>query len=77
MARFFHPVLHLIARATHDELARQVQYFRVENEILRSKLPKRITVTPAGRMRLLRLGRLVGPAIWELITIVSPRGFAA
>jgi putative transposase len=77
VARFCHPLLHLIARATHDELARQVHYLKVENEILRSRLPRRITVTPAERMRLLRLGTLVGPAIRELITIVSLRTFAA
>jgi putative transposase len=76
MPRFFHPILHLIARATHDELARQVQYLKVENEILRSRLPRRIIVTPVERMRLLRFGTLVGPTIRELITIVSPRTFA-
>jgi hypothetical protein len=46
MAHFFHPVLHLIARATHDELARQVQYLKVEDEIFRSRLSGGIT--PSG-----------------------------
>ena len=40
MPRVFHPLLLIIANATHRELAAQVQYLKVENEILRSKLPK-------------------------------------
>jgi hypothetical protein len=39
----------LLACATRQELARQVQYLKVENEILRSKLPKKLTVTPEER----------------------------
>ena len=62
--------------ATHSELAAQVQYLKIENEILRSKLPKRVTVTPAERTRLVKFGKKVGGAIRELITIVTPRTFA-
>ncbi|MEX0655327.1 MAG: integrase core domain-containing protein [Phycisphaeraceae bacterium] len=76
MPRLFHPLLKMIAHATHRELAAQVQYLKVENEILRSKLPKRITVTPTERARLVKFGRKVGGAIRELITIVTPRTFA-
>lgn len=46
----------ILANATHRELAAHIQYLKVENEILRSKLPKRITVTPAERARLLKFG---------------------
>ena len=45
MSRIFHPLMYLLACATHQELARQVQFLKTENEILRSRLPKRITVT--------------------------------
>ncbi|MFA9478841.1 integrase core domain-containing protein [Phycisphaerales bacterium AB-hyl4] len=76
MPRLFHPLLKMITHATHRELAGQVQYLKVENEILRSKLPKRITVTPAEKARLVKFGRKVGSAIRELITIVTPRTFA-
>jgi hypothetical protein len=48
---------------------------KAENEILRAKLPKRVTVTPAERRRLLKLGRKIGPAIKHLITIVTYRTF--
>jgi putative transposase len=46
MARIFHPLLIMLAGSTKKELTRQVQYLKEENKILRSKLPRRITVTP-------------------------------
>lgn len=47
MPRVFYPLLKILAHATHRDLAAQVQYLKVENEILRSKLPKRVTVRGA------------------------------
>ncbi|WP_145093158.1 hypothetical protein [Anatilimnocola aggregata] len=44
MVNVFQSLLLVIAGATQKELARQVKYLKVENQILRSKLPKRITV---------------------------------
>lgn len=75
MAKLLHPLLLLVARATDLELARYVEYLKAENRILRAKLPKQIVVTVAERERLLALGLQVGPAIKELITIVTPRTF--
>lgn len=43
MSRIFHPRLYLLACATRQERARQVQYLKTENEILRARLPKKIT----------------------------------
>jgi putative transposase len=65
----------MLASLGKSELARQVQYLKAENEILRAKLPKRMTVTPTERRRLLRLGRKIGPALEHLITIVTYRTF--
>ena len=53
-----------------------VEFLKVENRILRDKLPKRITVTKQERTRLIKLGKGLGSAIKDLITIVSPRTFA-
>ena len=66
----------MMAASTDRELARQVQYLRAENRILRAKLPQRISVTAQERQRLLKYGKPLGTAIRELITIVSPRTFA-
>ncbi len=75
MARFFHPLLLLLANATHKELVAQIQYLKAENQILRSKLPKRVTVTAPERARLVKLGSKVRKFIGELMTIVSLRTF--
>lgn len=65
----------MLANATDRELARHIQYLKTENRILRDKLPKRITVTPAERQRLLKYGKPLGKALRDLITIVSARTF--
>src|SRR5262245_36582300 len=76
MRTLFTSFLALLANATHRELARQVRYLKVENQIFRDRLPERIKVTAAERRRLVRFGKPLGPAIRELITIVSPRTFS-
>jgi len=46
MRGIFQSLLLLIAQATGRELARMVQYLKVENRVLLGKLPKRVEVTP-------------------------------
>ncbi len=71
MIRLAQKLLLYLAAASDRELARQVQYLREENRILRGKLPKRVTVTPRERNRLLKFGKSLGMALKELISIVS------
>jgi putative transposase len=52
-----------------------MQFLKVENQILRAKLPRRITVIPRERQRLVKFGQVLGSAIRDLITIVSLRTF--
>ena len=54
MKSLYHRLLLLIAGATHQELAAQVRYLKTENQILRSKLPKRAPVTRREKGRLVR-----------------------
>ena len=75
MGRLLQPLLVYLSVATDRELARQVQFLKEENRILRDKLPARITVTPRERQRLIKYGRGLGQAIQELVTIVTPRTF--
>jgi putative transposase len=75
MPRFVQPLLLLLARLTDRQLAAAVQYLKVENEMLRSRLPRRITVTPRERQRLLKFGRPLGRAIKDFVSIVTPRTF--
>ena len=72
---WFDPLLMILASATDKELARMVEYLKEENRILRSKLPKRIDVTPGERSRLVKLGQKLGTQLRGIIGIVSYRTF--
>ena len=75
MNKIYHPLLALIASATESELAKYVEYLKEENRVLRARLPKQVHTRPQERLRLLKLGKAIGRAIEELITIVSPSTF--
>ncbi|QDU30261.1 Integrase core domain protein [Anatilimnocola aggregata] len=73
MVNIFQSLLLVIAGATQKDLARQVKYLKVENQILRSRLPKRIVCTPKERVRLIKFARnLGGKVLRQLTTIVAP-----
>ena len=74
-AKIFHPLLALIASATNSELARYVEFLKEENKILRSRIPGQVHTKPEERSRLMKLGKALGHAIEELITLVSPSTF--
>jgi putative transposase len=74
--RLLQPLFALFAASTDSQLRQMVEYLRAENRILRSKLPKVVTVTARERHRLLKLGSKLGSAIRSLVTIVSARTFA-
>ncbi len=44
----------VIARSTDRELARQVSYLKAENQVLRSRLPARLSLTQREKSRLVR-----------------------
>lgn len=75
MNRVYHPLLALIASATDRELSKYIEYLKHENKILRARLPKQVHTTYGERQTLLKYGRVLGRAIEELITIVSPATF--
>ncbi|WP_425618133.1 hypothetical protein NA78x_001829 [Anatilimnocola sp. NA78] len=58
MVNVFQSLLLVIAGATQKELARKVKYLKVENQILRSRLPQRIVCTPKEEARDIRFGRI-------------------
>ena len=73
--RVLHPLFALLASSKSQDLARQVAYLREENCILRSKLPKQVSVTEKERNRLVRAGRKLGIKLKELISIVTYGSF--
>ncbi len=75
MSKIFHPLLALIASATDRELAKYVEYLKHENKLLRARLPKQVHTSHEERQTLLKYGKVIGRAIEELVTIVSPATF--
>jgi putative transposase len=73
MTNIYRSLLLVIAGATQKELARQIKYLKVENQILRSRLSKRLEVTPKERARLVKFaGKLAAKILRQLVTIVHP-----
>ena len=75
MTKIFHPLLALIASASNNELAKYVEFLKEENKILRARIPGQIHTRPDERSRLVKLGKALGQAIEELITLVAPSTF--
>src|SRR3989338_4598360 len=71
----FSELLILLGRITQENLTYQIQYLKVENEILRKRIGKFIRPTPAERNRLLKFGAPLGKRIKDIITIVRYRTF--
>jgi putative transposase len=55
--------------------ARYVEFLKAENKILRTRIKGQVHTRPDERRRLLQLGKALGQAIEELITIVTPATF--
>lgn len=72
----FKRLCEVLAQSRNNDLRRQVQFLKVENEILRSRIKGCVRTTRAERDRLLKLGRPLGPAIKKVISIVSPKTHA-
>jgi hypothetical protein len=71
----FRSLFYVLTTSKHNRLAQQIKYLKVENEILRSRLPKQIIVTRQERQRLLKFGAKLGNAITALVSIVRPNTF--
>jgi putative transposase len=68
----FFRLLWVLVGAGQDDLRRQIQYLKAENEVLRSKIPGPVRVTAQERSRLVRLAKPLGSAIKALVSIAKP-----
>jgi len=55
----------------HSNLVKQIDYLKVENQILRSKLGQKVNLTNAERQRLIKYSLPLGGGIRSLLSIVS------
>jgi len=67
----FQEFLLLLGHMVHSNLVKQIDYLKVENQILRSKLGKRVTLSPSEKQRLIKYGLPLGGSIKRFISIVS------
>lgn len=65
----------VLAGSNRDELRRQVQYLKAENEILRSRIKGPVRIAKTERARLVRLGKPLEKAVRSLVSIVRPETF--
>ncbi len=67
----FKEFFYLIGKVTQSDLVRQIEYLKAENEILRTKAGKRVTVSPVEKRRLLKFGLPLKGEIKKVLSIVS------
>ncbi len=75
MRAIVHPFLTLLASSKRQDLAAQNRLLKAENQILRSKLPNRITLSNQERAQIVKHGKPLGGKIKNLLTIVSYSSF--
>ena len=76
MTGWFSPFLFYLARCSENELRRQVEFLKAENDMLRRRVHrKRIFLSREERELLLKFGSAIVPGAAKLIAIVHRRTF--
>lgn len=76
MRRPYQPLLFILARCSRNQLIRQIEFLKAENEILRKRVPQRkIILKPDERQRIVQLGQAIGACIGPFLTIVTYQAY--
>ena len=67
----FHPFLQLLGQLAYSDLKYQIEYLKIENEILRSKCSKRIRLNDSEKRRIIKFALPLGPNIRKFISVVN------
>ncbi len=67
----FHPFLLFLAHVVNSHLVEEIEYLKVENRIMRSKLGRQVRMTDEEREMLLRFGKPLGARLKDIISIVT------
>ena len=71
------PLITTIQKVFSEDLAKENDFLRQENKILRSKLGKRVPLTDTDRRTLVRFGLPIKERIADVISIVRPETLLA
>jgi putative transposase len=71
------PLITTIQKLFSEDLAKENDFLRQENKILRSKLGRRVPLTEADRRILVRYGLTIKERLAEVLTIVRPETLLA
>ncbi|MFH1397372.1 MAG: hypothetical protein ABIH27_02325 [Candidatus Omnitrophota bacterium] len=71
----FSELLSLLGRMPQENLNQQIDYLKVENEILRKRIGRSIRPTPVERRKLVKFGTLLGKDLKNIITVVTYETF--
>ncbi|MBU0504329.1 MAG: hypothetical protein V1842_01160 [Candidatus Omnitrophota bacterium] len=71
----FSELLSLLGRMTQENLNQQIEYLKVENEILRKRVGRSIRPTLVERRKLIKFGTLLGKYLKNIITVVTYETF--
>ena len=66
----FQEFLSLIGKLVHSNLIRQIEYLKVENEILRGKLGRIVSTTPGEKRKIVKYGLPLGGDVRNIMSIV-------
>lgn len=71
----FSELLSLLCRMTQENLTHQIEYLKIENEILRKRVGRSIRPTPTERRKLVKFGVPLGKDLKNIITVVKYETF--